>query len=126
MIIINERDHDADHNSNHSNVNGNNIMHQPLIGYIITGLCTSVLFFILGVLCTISIQWCQQRRRGCTRSRAVGTNSGHDVSQGGQQQQLSEPVYAECSMVTSPQEFNTNSNIAYRHPQVKNMYIYAY
>lgn len=103
-------------------------MHQPLIGYVITGLCTSLLFFILGVFCTISIQWCQRRQRRCARTSTgvAGTSSGPNMSQGGPQQQLSEPVYAECSMSTSPQEFNTNSNIAYRHPQVHNMYVYAY
>ena len=86
------------------------------------------------MFCTISIHWCQLRQKGCARSRVAGTttpagvagiNNGTNVSQGGPQQQLSEPVYAECSMSISHEELelNTDSNIAYWHPQVNNMYV---
>ena len=63
-----------------------------------------------------------------TTTGVAGTSNGTNVSQGGPQQQLSEPVYAECSMSTSHEELelNTNSNIAYRHPQVNNMYVYIH
>ena len=38
-----------------------NVSHSPLTGYLITGLCSSVFFYILGSLTTIAIQWCQKR-----------------------------------------------------------------
>lgn len=119
----------ADPHPTHSDFSGNNnnIMHQPSIfGYVITGLCTSTLFCILGVFCTLSTQWCQRRWKRCRGRVAKKTSSaGPNVSQGGPPQDSSEPVYAECSMPTSSQDFNTCSNVAYRHPKV-NMYIYAY
>ena len=96
-------------------------MHLPLSGYVIAGVCTgtSILFYILGVISTVTVQWCYQRQKRCRKVTEI--NRSPKETQG----ESSEPVYAECTLPTL-QEFNTYSNVAYEHPKVRNMYIYAY
>ena len=85
----------------------------PIFVYAIAGVCTSVIFFILGVLATLAIQRCQKRRR-------IPADSIH--KRDGEHKEDSEPVYAYVLPSThnrgktSPQQdLEMNSNAAYGH-----------
>ena len=108
----------TDPHLNHSDSNGN-IKHLPLNGYVITALSTSTVFCIilLGVFSTISIQWYQRRQKRC--NKVAETSRGPIEIQAASPQQLSEPIYAECSLPVSSQELDTYNTV---NSQV-NMYV---